>query len=59
MKTIANDRKEYQKWKGIDFPTELKNCKTFEKSNLTISLNILFGKKIKKKQNKQDLNEII
>ena len=35
------------KWEGINFPSEKDNWKTFEKNNVTISVNLLYAKKEK------------
>ena len=33
---------DHYNWKETDFPSHLKDCKTFEQNNKTIGLNILF-----------------
>ena len=35
------------KWEGINFPLEKDDWETFEKNNVTISLNVLYAKKEK------------
>ena len=46
LKRVSNIKPFINKynWKGINYPSKIDNWKTFEKNNLTITLNILYIK---------------